>query len=131
MKSQRIGYFIFFVWVALLALSPFIANNYIVKVSTFLAMYAAIALSWNFIGGYAGYPSFATAAFVGLGSYSGAILQNAGFPMLMAWFLAAVIVVIFAAGVGRIILKMKGHYFDPRRIGCHHLIYLYFSCRTI
>ena len=111
MKSQRIGYFIFFVWVALLALSPFIANNYIVKVSTFLAMYAAIALSWNFIGGYAGYPSFATAAFVGLGSYSGAILQNAGFPMLMAWFLAAVIVVIFAAGVGRIILKMKGHYF--------------------
>ena len=111
MKSQRIGYFIFFVWVALLALSPFIANNYIVKVSTFLAMYAAIAMSWNFIGGYAGYPSFATAAFVGLGSYSGAILQNAGIPMLIAWFLAAVIVVIFAAGVGRIILKMKGHYF--------------------
>lgn len=74
-------------------------------------MYAAIALSWNFIGGYAGYPSFATAAFVGLGSYAGAILQNAGYPMVVAWLMAALIVSLFAAGVGRIILKMKGHYF--------------------
>lgn len=111
MKSSKLAYILFVVWVALLALSPWIANNYIVKISTFLAMYAAIALSWNFIGGYAGYPSFATAAFVGLGSYSGAILQNAGVPMVLAWFLAAVIVALFATGVGRIILKMKGHYF--------------------
>ena len=111
MKSSKLSYALFAVWVALLALSPWIANNYIVKISTFLAMYAAIALSWNFIGGYAGYPSFATAAFVGLGSYAGAILQNAGYPMVVAWLMAALIVSLFAAGVGRIILKMKGHYF--------------------
>lgn len=111
MRTSRVSYIIFAIWVLLLALTPFIANNYIVKIATFLAMYAAIAMSWNFIGGYAGYPSFATAAFVGLGSYSGAILQNAGVPMAAAWFIAAGIVVIFAAGVGRIILKMKGHYF--------------------
>jgi branched-chain amino acid transport system permease protein len=110
-KSQKTAYILFGIWVGLLALSPWIANNYIVKISTFLAMYAAIALSWNFIGGYAGYPSFATAAFVGLGAYAGAILQNAGVPMVIAWLMAAVVVVIFAAGVGRIILKMKGHYF--------------------
>ena len=111
MRPSRFAYLLFALWVVLLALSPFIANNYIVKIATFLAMYAAIAMSWNFIGGYAGYPSFATAAFVGLGSYSGAILQNAGVPMVVAWFIAAGVVVIFAAGVGRIILKMKGHYF--------------------
>lgn len=111
MKSQKTAYILFGIWVGLLALSPWIANNYIVKIATFLAMYAAIALSWNFIGGYAGYPSFATAAFVGLGAYAGAILQNAGVPMVIAWLMAAVVVVIFAAGVGRIILKMKGHYF--------------------
>jgi branched-chain amino acid transport system permease protein len=110
-RPSRFAYLLFALWVVLLALSPFIANNYIVKIATFLAMYAAIAMSWNFIGGYAGYPSFATAAFVGLGSYSGAILQNAGVPMVVAWFIAAGVVVIFAAGVGRIILKMKGHYF--------------------
>jgi len=110
-KPSKLSYTLFAVWVTLLALSPWIANNYIVKISTFLAMYAAIALSWNFVGGYAGYPSFATAAFVGLGSYAGAILQNAGYPMVVAWLMAALIVSLFAAGVGRIILKMKGHYF--------------------
>jgi len=110
-KPSKLSYTLFAVWVTLLALSPWMANNYIVKISTFLAMYAVIALSWNFIGGYAGYPSFATAAFVGLGSYAGAILQNAGYPMVVAWLMAALIVSLFAAGVGRIILKMKGHYF--------------------
>ncbi len=31
--------------------------------------------------------------------------------MVVAWLMAALIVSLFAAGVGRIILKMKGHYF--------------------
>jgi branched-chain amino acid transport system permease protein len=110
-KVGKTPYILFALWVTALALSPWIANNYIVKISTFLAMYAVIAMSWNFIGGYAGYPSFATAAFIGLGAYSGAILQNAGVPMVLAWILAAVVVLIFATGLGRIILKMKGHYF--------------------
>ena len=61
-----------------LAAMPFIADNYFVKLATFIAMYSALALSWNIIGGFTGYPSFATAAFIGLGSYAGAILQNAG-----------------------------------------------------
>ena len=48
-------------------------------------MYAALALSWNVIGGYAGYPSFSTAGFFGLGAYAGALLQNAGVtPILLA-----------------------------------------------
>jgi branched-chain amino acid transport system permease protein len=82
-----------------------------VKIATFLAMYAAIALSWNFIGGFAGYPSFATGAFIGLGAYSGALLQNTGWFAPLAWGAAMVIVVVFAALVGKVILKMKGHYF--------------------
>ena len=94
-----------------LASTPWIANNYIVKIATFLAMYAAIALSWNFIGGFAGYPSFATGAFIGLGAYSGALLQNTGWFAPLAWGAAMVIVVVFAALVGKVILKMKGHYF--------------------
>ena len=111
MNSRKTPYILFAIWVLLLALTPWIANNYIVKTSTFLAMYAAIAMSWNFIGGYAGYPSFATAAFVGLGAYSGAILQNSGIPMVAAWGLAAIIVMVFAVCIGQIVLKMKGHYF--------------------
>ena len=108
---MRLAVVAFAVWTAVLAATPFVADNYIVKLATFLAMYGALALSWNFIGGYAGYPSFATAAFVGLGSYAGALLQNAGVPMAAAWLGASAIVAAFSAVLGLAILRMKGHYF--------------------
>jgi branched-chain amino acid transport system permease protein len=94
-----------------LAAMPFIADNYFVKLATFIAMYSALALSWNFIGGFTGYPSFATAAFIGLGSYAGAILQNAGINLIAAWLFASFITIIFAAFLGFAILRVKGHYF--------------------
>jgi branched-chain amino acid transport system permease protein len=94
-----------------IAVTPFVADNYIVKLATFVAMYAALASSWNFIGGYTGYPSFATAAFIGIGSYAGALIQNAGLHMVIAWLLAAVITAAFAAVLGFAILRVKGHYF--------------------
>ena len=94
-----------------LAAIPFIADNYFVKLATFIAMYSALALSWNFIGGFTGYPSFATAAFIGLGSYAGAILQNAGINLIAAWLFASIITIIFAAFLGFAILRVKGHYF--------------------
>ena len=101
-----------FVIVAIgIALTPFVADNYYVKLATFVAMYAALALSWNFIGGYTGYPSFATAAFIGLGSYAGALVQNTGVPMVLAWLIAGVITAAFAAVLGFAILRVKGHYF--------------------
>jgi len=92
-------------------LLPLVADNYFVRLATFVCMYSALALSWNFIGGYAGYPSFATAAFVGLGSYAGGVLQNAGMPMVLAWGCAALVVAAFAFCIGVAILRMKGHYF--------------------
>ena len=94
-----------------LAAMPFIADNYFVKLATFIAMYSALALSWNFIGGFTGYPSFATAAFIGLGSYAGAILQNAGINLIAAWLFASIVTIIFAAFLGFAILRVKGHYF--------------------
>jgi branched-chain amino acid transport system permease protein len=101
----------FVVFALLLAAVPLLGNNYFSQQVTFVAMYCALALSWNIIGGYAGYPSFATAAFIGLGSYAGALLQNAGWPMALAWTGATVITVAFAALLGAGILRMKGHYF--------------------
>lgn len=108
---KRLPYLLFALWFATLAAAPFLASNYIVKVATFLAMYAALALSWNFIGGYTGYPSFSTAAFFGLGAYAGALLQNAGLWVGIAWLGAALVVTVFAALLGFAILRMKGHYF--------------------
>ena len=64
---------------------PLSGNNYILRLATTVCMYAVMAQSWNYIGGLAGYPSFATAAFFGFGAYTSAILQNHGVPMLAAW----------------------------------------------
>jgi branched-chain amino acid transport system permease protein len=80
-------------------------------------MYSALTLSWNFVGGFAGYPSFSTAAFFGLGSYAGALMQNAGVPMLLAWFGATLFVTVFAIALGGIILRLRGHYFAIGSIG--------------
>lgn len=102
---------LFVVFALALAAVPLGGNNYFVQQATFVAMYCALALSWNIIGGYAGYPSFSTAAFVGLGSYAGALLQNAGVPMVAAWVLATLVTGAFAALLGLGILRMKGHYF--------------------
>jgi branched-chain amino acid transport system permease protein len=107
-----------------LAAMPFIADNYFVKLATFIAMYSALALSWNFIGGFTGYPSFATAAFIGLGSYAGAILQNAGINLVIAWVLASTITIIFAAFLGFAILRVKGHYFAVGSIAVVELLRL-------
>ncbi len=102
---------IFVVFAVAMALVPLGGNNYYVQQATFICMYAALALSWNIIGGYAGYPSFATAAFIGLGAYAGALMQNAGVPMFAAWAGATVVTGVFAGLLGLGILRMKGHYF--------------------
>lgn len=86
-------------------------GNYALRLATIFAMYATLALSWNIIGGLAGYPSFATAAFFGLGTYASAILQSSGMPMLLAWPLGGLTAAVFAAVIGLAILHLKGHYF--------------------
>lgn len=108
MKRSLIGFAVFAV---VLAMTPLGGNNFFVQQATFVCMYCALALSWNIIGGYAGYPSFATSAFVGLGAYAGAMLQNAGVPMVGAWFGATAVTALFAALLGWGLLRMKGHYF--------------------
>jgi branched-chain amino acid transport system permease protein len=97
--------------VLLLAMLPLFANNYWLRIATMMTMYAVLAQSWNFIGGLAGYPSFATAAFFGLGAYTSAVLQNHGAPMLLSWGCAGLAATLFAAFIGGAILHLRGHYF--------------------
>jgi len=95
----------------LLASVAFSGHNYLLRLATLMCMYATLAQSWNFIGGLAGYPSFATAAFFGLGAYASGVLQNHGVPMFAAWVLAGVAAMLFAAFIGGAILHLRGHYF--------------------
>ena len=89
----------------------FWGDAYQLRLGAILAMYIALACGWNLIGGMAGYPSFATAAFFGLGAYAGALTQVKGVPMALAWTFAAVVVGIVALAIGWIVLRLRGHYF--------------------
>ncbi len=93
------------------AVLPLIANNYTLRLLTTMLMYVILAQSWNFIGGLAGYPSFATAAFFGLGAYTSAVLQSHHVPIFAAWSAAALSAMLFAALIGGAILHLRGHYF--------------------
>ena len=96
---------------ALAALVPFAGDAYVLRLATIMLMYGVLALSWNFIGGMAGYPSFGVAAFFGLGAYVGAIAQKFGAPMPLAWAVAGLASTLFAAFLGLALLRLRGHYF--------------------
>lgn len=96
---------------AVMALLPLSGDSYWLRLGTTLMMYCVLAVSWNFIGGMAGYPSFASAAFFGLGAYSGAVAQKLGVPMALAWGLAGLMALAFAAALGVALLRLRGHYF--------------------
>jgi branched-chain amino acid transport system permease protein len=104
-------------WIALIVVAivlaglPLVGSNYLLRLATTICMYAVMAQSWNFIGGLAGYPSFATAAFFGLGAYTSAILLNHGAPLPFAWGCAGLAALVFAALLGGAILHLRGHYF--------------------
>jgi branched-chain amino acid transport system permease protein len=118
---------LFAVWVLALASTPLWADNYVVRLAIIIAMYTALVQSWNFIGGFAGYPSFATAAFFGLGSYAGALTQIAGLPSVFAWLFATAFVGAFAALFGVIILRLRGHYFAIASFGVVEVVRLVIS----
>jgi len=117
----------FAAWTAALASTPLWATNYIAVLAVSIAMNTALALSWNLIGGFTGYPSFATAAFFGLGCYAGALAQRAGVPMPLAWLIATVVAGAFAAALGAIVLRLKGHYFAIGSIGVVEMMRLVIS----
>lgn len=90
---------------------PLVGEAYTLRLGTFACMYAVMAVSWNVIGGMAGYPSFATAAFFGLGAYAGGVLLSKGASLLLALAVAGGIAFAGALLLGAVLLRLRGHYF--------------------
>jgi branched-chain amino acid transport system permease protein len=88
-------------------------GDYWVRIFTGVAMWAALALSWNIIGGYAGYISFGQVAFFGIGAYTTALLMQPGrdWNFFATLPVGALIAVLVAAVVGWPVLRLRGAYF--------------------
>lgn len=97
-----------------LALVPVVTiNNYLLSFGFLVLMYASLSISWNILGGYAGYESFGHAAFVGLGGYTTAILLSwYGLSPLLTSVLGAVIAAVAAIIIGILCLHLRGAYFS-------------------
>lgn len=75
-------------------------------------MYAAMATSWNILGGYTGYKSLGHAAFFGLGAYGVAITHSRyGLDPLWNAPIVAFGVFLLAIGLGWIMLRTSGSAF--------------------
>lgn len=97
--------------VACYAALPLFGGAYLLRLGTIAAMYAVLALSWGVVGGFAGYPSFATAAFFGFGAYTSGVLQTKGLSLLASVPVAAVASLVLASALGAVLLRLRGHYF--------------------
>ena len=72
---------------AVLAAAPAALSPFLVQFLINLFMLAALAESWNIIGGFTGYASFGNVAFFGVGAYAtGILLTRAAWP-LAPWYI--------------------------------------------
>jgi branched-chain amino acid transport system permease protein len=94
-----------------LAALPLVGGAYALRLGSIACLYAILALSWNVVGGFAGYPSFATAAFFGFGAYTAGVLMNRGLALPLAVVVAGVAAFVVAAVLGAALLRLRGHYF--------------------
>ncbi len=90
---------------------PLFGGPYALRLGTVACMYAVLALSWNVVGGFAGYPSFATAAFFGFGAYTSGVLLNKGVPLPLSVIAALIAAFVLAGMFGIVLLRLRGHYF--------------------
>jgi branched-chain amino acid transport system permease protein len=99
------------VLIALVATLPLFGGPYALRLGTIACMYAILALSWSVVGGFAGYPSFATAAFFGFGAYASGVLLGNGLPLWLAVVLSALMALVAAGALGAVLMRLRGHYF--------------------
>ena len=112
---------------ALLAIAclvfPLAASPFALRVAQTLLFGAALATAWNILGGFAGYWSFGNSAFLGLGAFAAALMQEhtpIDDPMLR------LVVGLVAGGgattflaliIGYPILRLRGAYFAIAMLG--------------
>lgn len=88
------------------------ANDYWLDVIFQTFLFAALALSWNIIGGYGGQMSFAHAVFFGVGAYTTALLYlKLGWTPWLTMWLGGVLAAIISFVVSWPTFRLRGPFF--------------------
>ncbi|NLX63145.1 MAG: branched-chain amino acid ABC transporter permease [Tissierellia bacterium] len=122
-KNRKLIYLI----VGILLVLPFLLSRYpyILRTSIMAIMYVVLALSLNFVLGFAGQLSMGHAAFYGIGAYVTALLMvNFNVPFLLAFIASAIVAGIFGFLLGVPTLRLKGDYLAITTIGFGEILRL-------
>ena len=98
-----------------LALYPVLWDNrYYQNMIILSLLFAIMGSGWNVISGFAGYISLGQSVFLGIGAYTAALFSLRVFEGASPfWFVpvAAVVAGLFAAVVGAVLMRTRGHAF--------------------
>src|SRR5580693_2247889 len=104
-----------------------ISDFYFSRLAALLAFWAALGMSWNLIGGYAGQLSLGHAAFVGLGGYVTLVLQQQFGIVPWIGLLASTLATALAALVVGVTLRLSGIYFALATLAYPLILQLLFT----
>jgi len=111
-----------------LATTPLWGTNYVVRLAVVIAMYTALALSWNFIGGFRrAIRHFRPRRSSVSAAMSARLRSGPVVPIVLAWGIAMLFTGAFAAALGAIILRLRGHYFAIGSIAIVEVVRLVIS----
>lgn len=133
MKSR----YLFWGFVALVALSPLFLPTYQVTLLNYIGLNALVVLGLVLLTGVGGMTSFGQAALVGIGAYTTAYLTvTEQLPEFLMWtggnpwmalIFGIILTIISAFIVGGLTLKLSGHYLPLGTIAWGISLYYFFS----
>jgi len=99
-----------FIALGLFALLPlYVHEGAYLDMLQFTFMYAAMAVGWDIMGGYAGYVSLGHVGFFGLGSYiAGLLVVHYGIPVFVSTPFVGILAGVLGAGLGWVSLRARG-----------------------
>ena len=100
-------------YLVFMAIVSQISDLYLGRLAALIAFWAAVGMSWNLIGGYAGQLSLGHGAFIGLGGFvSVMLLQQFGLSPWIGLPAAAAAAALAALVIGAPTLRLSGTYFS-------------------
>jgi len=94
----------------LLAIAPFVLSSYIMSQLVFVCIYATVGVGLLILSGFTGQASLGHAAFLAIGAYTAAYLQQHNVPFPVYFLAAGILTGVIGALVGFPALRLQGIY---------------------
>jgi len=95
---------------ALLLIAPFVLSSYLVSQLVFVCIYATVGVALLILTGFTGQASLGHAAFLAIGAYTAAYLQQFNVPFPLYFLASGLLTGVIGAMVGFPALRLQGIY---------------------